>query len=186
MDPSVPVPNSAPAHIVFCPKCGTRLEDRVVGDKIRRACPDCDYIHFTDPKVGVGVLVLQQNKILLVKRAMRPEQGKWSIPAGFLDYGEDPRVTASREVLEETNLQVQIEGLLDVYFNPLALKQGGASIFILFKARLVSGELEAGDDALEAGFFGPNELPELAFTSTQDAIRLWQQQGSDGDTDRDP
>lgn len=176
MDQAAPVPNSAPAHIVFCPKCAAKLVDKVVGDKVRRACPACDYIYFTDPKVGVGVLVSQHNKILLVKRAMHPERGKWSIPAGFLDYGEDPRATASREVLEETNLEVQIDGLLDVYFNPLALEQGGASVFILFQARLIGGHLQAGDDAQDAAFFGPDELPELAFASTQDAIRLWQQQ----------
>jgi 8-oxo-dGTP diphosphatase len=106
---------------------------------------------------------------------MRPEQGKWSIPAGFLDYGEDPMVTAEREVLEETNLRVEIQSLLNVYYNPNALQNGGASIFILYQARLIEGELQAGDDAAEVGFFGRDELPELAFESTIDAIRRWQE-----------
>jgi ADP-ribose pyrophosphatase YjhB (NUDIX family) len=147
---------------------------RPVGDKPRRACPACNHIHFTDPKVGVGVLVSQEGKILLIKRAMLPERGKWSIPAGYLDYGEDPEKTAVREVLEETNLQVEIAGLLDVYYNREALEQGGASIFILYRARLVDGQLRPGDDAEAAGFFGPDELPELAFASTKDAIDRWQ------------
>lgn len=151
------------------------METRQVGDKKRRVCPECEFIHFTDPKVGVGVLVLQDEKVLLVKRKMTPERGKWSIPAGFLDYGEDPIVTAEREVFEETNLQVKIYDLLDVYYNRDALEKGGASIFILYKARLKGGKLKAGDDAAEAGFFGPEELPELAFSSTRDAIRKWQE-----------
>lgn len=151
------------------------METRQVGDKKRRVCPECEFIHFTDPKVGVGVLVLQGDKVLLVKRKMTPERGKWSIPAGFLDYGEDPIVTAEREVLEETNLNVKIYDLLDVYFNHDALEKGGASIFILYKARLKGGKLKAGDDAAAAGFFGPEELPELAFSSTRDAIRKWQE-----------
>lgn len=151
------------------------METRQVGDKKRRVCPECEFIHFTDPKVGVGVLVLQEDKVLLVKRKMTPERGKWSIPAGFLDYGEDPIATAEREVLEETNLQVKIYDLLDVYYNRDALEKGGASIFILYKARLKGGKLEAGDDAAAAGFFGPEELPELAFSSTRDAIRKWQE-----------
>ena len=166
--------SSAPQNWRFCPYCATPLITRPVSDKPRRACPACDFIHFTDPKVGVGALVLSAGKILLVKRAMVPEQGKWSIPAGFLDYGEDPVETAVREVFEETNLEVTIKNLFDVYHNPQARTQGGASIFILYEAILLSGTLQAGDDASEARFFGPDELPELAFASTRDAIRRWQ------------
>jgi ADP-ribose pyrophosphatase YjhB (NUDIX family) len=147
------------------------METRPVGDRPRRFCPACGFIHFTDPKVGVGVLIFQEGKILLVQRAMNPEQGKWSIPAVFLDSGEDPKVTAVREVLEETNLRVEITGLVDVYFNDSVSEQGGASIFILYQAQLLSGQIKAGDDAQAAAFFGPDELPELAFTSTHDAIR---------------
>ena len=119
------------------------------------------------------VVLNDEGNILLVKRAMTPEKGKWSIPAGFLDHGEDPVSTAEREVLEETNLRVVISELVDVYYNAKALTQGGASIFILYRARLVGGELKAGDDADEAEFFGPGELPDLAFASTRDAIRRW-------------
>jgi 8-oxo-dGTP diphosphatase len=82
-------------------------------------------------------------------------------------------VTAEREVLEETNLQVEIDDLVDVYYNEEALEQGGASIFILYRARLVGGKLQAGDDADEATFFEADQLPELAFASTRDAIRRW-------------
>lgn len=142
--------------------------------KPRRTCPACGFIHFTDPKVGVGVLVQQEGKILLVRRTMKPEIGKWSIPAGYLDHGEDPRVTAVRETLEETNLRVEITGLLDVYHNPP--QEGGASIFILYRARLLGGQLQAGDDADDARFFPLAQLPELAFASTRDAIRLLQKQ----------
>ena len=142
--------------------------------KPRRICPACGFIHFTDPKVGVGVLVQQEGEILLVRRTMKPEIGKWSIPAGYLDHGEDPRVTAVRETLEETNLQVEITGLLDVYHNPP--QEGGASIFILYRARLLGGQLQAGDDADDARFFSLDQLPELAFASTRDAIRLLHKQ----------
>ena len=166
-------PESAPGHIRFCPQCAAPMSTRPVGDKSRRICPECNYIHFTDPKVGVGILVIRDNKILLVKRSMSPERGKWSIPAGYLDYGENPKATAEREVLEETNLEVFITGLVDVYYNADSLDKGGASIFILYRAELMGGQLQAGDDADEAGFFGPEELPHLAFDSTRDAIGRW-------------
>lgn len=164
----------APAAYVYCPHCGTPLETRLVTDKPRRACPSCGFIYFTDPKVGVGTLVLKDGKILLVRRRMMPEAGKWSIPAGYLDRGEDPREVAARETWEETGLEVSIEDLLDVYYNACA-ENSGASLFILYRAELIGGELQAGDDADAAAFFGPGELPELAFASTRDAIRWLQE-----------
>ncbi len=164
--------NSAPEAIAYCPLCGGKMVTRQVSDKPRRVCSQCDHIHFTDPKVGVGVLVVENGKILLVRRRMNPERGKWSIPAGFLDRGEDPRVTAEREALEETGLSVSIDHLVDVYFNPP--NEGGASIFILYRARLLGGTMQAGDDADAVGFFAFDELPEIAFVSTQDAIKQLQ------------
>ncbi len=163
--------NPAPDSYVYCPRCATPLVTRQVMDKPRRACPACHFVHFTDPKVGVGVMVVVDGRILLVRRAMNPEKGKWSIPAGFVDSGEDPKETAVREAAEETGLRVAISGLVDVYFNPPAEPGApGASIFILYKAELVDGVLRAGDDAAAAAFFGPDELPELAFASTKDAV----------------
>lgn len=169
---------SAPAHIVYCPLCGHNLITRQVGDRPRRVCSACNYVHYTDPKVGVGALVTQDHKLLLVKRRMEPERDKWSIPAGFLDHGEDPRQTAEREVYEETGLRVRIVNLLDVYTNPP--QQGGASIFILYRAELLGGAMIAGDDAGAVGFFGMDELPELAFASTQAAIRSLPWQNGNG------
>lgn len=146
------------------------MQTRSVGDKPRRVCPDCGFIHFTDPKVGVGVLIVSDGRILLVRRTMHPEIGKWSIPAGYLDAGEDPEATAVRELFEETGLRGEIERLVGVYYNPP--QQGGASIFILYQGRLVGGHLQAGDDADAAAFFSLDHLPELAFASTRAAIQM--------------
>ena len=159
---------SAPEAVKYCSRCATPMETRPVGDKPRRVCPGCGFIHFTDPQVGVGVFVVHEGKILLVRRTMHPEIGKWSIPAGFVDHGEDPAETAVREALEETNLQVAIEELIGVYQNPPT--QGGASIFIMYKARLLGGRLQAGDDADAAAFFALDDLSEIAFASTRAAI----------------
>ncbi|MBX7254079.1 MAG: NUDIX domain-containing protein [Candidatus Promineofilum sp.] len=137
-------------------------------DRPRRVCPACGYVHFTDPKVGVGVLVVEGDRVLLVRRGVAPERGKWSLPAGFLDQGEDPRATAAREALEEVGLTVAVEELLDVFHNPPG--RGGASIFILYRARRLAGEPTPGDDADDARFFPLDALPELAFASTRAAI----------------
>lgn len=162
--------NSAPDEIKFCARCGSAMVTRMVGDRPRRACTACNFIHFTDPKVGVGVLVVDAGKILLVRRTMAPEIGKWSIPAGYLDHGEDPAATAVREAQEETGLFVEIETLLDVYHNPP--EQGGATVFILYQAKRIGGNLQAGDDADAAAFFKVDELPALAFDSTRAAVQM--------------
>lgn len=144
------------------------MSTRQVMDKPRRVCPACHYVYFTDPKVGVGVAVIKGEKLLLVRRSINPERGKWSLPAGFVDQGEDPRQTAAREALEETGLIVEVGEVIDVFFNPPG--GGGASIFILYRAKLVGGKLSAGDDADDADFFALDQLPELAFTSTHAAV----------------
>lgn len=159
---------SAPDWFAFCPRCGSPMHTQQVADKPRRVCPACRYVYFTDPKVGVGVAVVEDGRLLLIKRAMNPERGKWSLPAGFIDQGEDPKDAAAREALEETGLIVRIEGVLDVFHNPPGA--GGASVFILYRAQIIGGELAAADDAADAGFFALDQLPELAFASTKAAV----------------
>lgn len=146
------------------------MATRPVGGKPRRFCPNCGFVHFSDPKVGVGVLVVADGRVLLVQRAVSPQKGKWSLPAGFIDHGEDPQQAAIRETREETNLQVEIISLLDLFYNPPS-EAGGASLFILYRAKWVGGALAAGDDAESAAFFDLSNLPELAFPSTVAAIR---------------
>lgn len=166
-------PQSAPTSVKWCCRCASAMITREIGGKPRRACPQCKYIHFIEPKVGVGVAVLEDDRILLVQRGFAPEKGKWSLPAGYLDRGDDPQQQAVLEAWEETNLEVEITGLAGVFHNPPA--EGGASVFILYWAQRTGGELRAGDDAVAAGFFARDNLPEIAFASTRFAIELLQQ-----------
>lgn len=170
MDHSQPQAISAPEWFAFCPRCATPMQTNMVMDRPRRVCPACQYVYFTDPKVGVGAAVIEDNRLLLVKRAYDPARGKWSLPAGYLDQGEDPAETTVRETFEETGCEVVIDGLVDIFFNPPA--GGFTSIFILYRARRVGGNLAAGDDADEVGFFALDELPEIAFPSTRAAVEL--------------
>jgi len=148
----------------FCPACAAPL------DRSGRApvCTACGRVHHRDPKVGVGVVVRDsQGRLLLVRRGNAPGMGRWALPAGFVDAGEDPRAAAARETLEETGLVVRPGRVVDVY---PGRTDGGASFFLAFEAELVGGALAAGDDAAEVGFFGPQELPDLAFASTHAAV----------------
>ena len=149
----------------FCTACGSPLDRS--GPTAR--CTGCGRPHHDDPKVGVGVVVVQDGRLLLVRRGVGPGKGRWALPAGYVDAGEDPRAAAAREAREETGLLVQVGEVVDVYPGPAVGGGHGASFFIAFEAVATGGELAAADDALDAGFFGLDELPELAFPSTRDA-----------------
>lgn len=121
-------------------------------------------------KVAVAVFIRHEERVLLVLRANEPERGKWALPAGYVDRGEDPRVAAAREVLQETGLQVRVTRLIDVLYEGV--------IVILYAAEVIGGELCAADDAAEARWFARQELPEVAFRSTRQVIAAWQQDGA--------
>lgn len=158
-------------EVRYCLACGSRMVLADVEGRTLPVCPSCGRIHFRDPKVAAAVLVEQEGKVLLVRRVNVPEQGKWSLPAGFVDEDEDPAVAAERECLEETGLRVKVTGLMDVIYG--REHRRGASIVIVYFTRIEGGELSPKDDADLAGFFGPEELPPLAFEATKKALRRW-------------
>ena len=162
------------AGLNFCVRCGQRLEMRQAFGALRPVCTGCGRTHFVDPKVAVGLLIEAGRRLLLVRRSQDPQQGKWSIPAGFMDGGENPMRAAQREALEETGLEVEITGLQDIY--PAGDDGGGADMLIVYRGRVTGGELHPGDDASEAGYFAADDLPELAFASTQAIIARWRKE----------
>lgn len=160
------------AGLNYCVSCGQPLEVRQAFGALRPVCTGCGRTHFVDPKVAVGVLIQADGRLLLVQRSQDPQRGKWSIPAGFMDRGEDPLRAAQREALEETGLQIQITGLQDIY--PAGADGGGADMLVVYYAAVTEGELRPGDDAAQAGYFPAEALPELAFASTRAIIARWQ------------
>ena len=147
-----------------CSACGGALGEQ----RPHPVCGACGRTAFRDPKVGVGAVVRDDaGRLLLVRRGVPPAKGLWALPAGYVDADEDPRAAAAREVLEETGLVVEVGAVIDVYPGG-----GGASFFLAFEGRLVGGTLQAADDALDARFFDPADLPEVAFASTRAAAGL--------------
>jgi 8-oxo-dGTP diphosphatase len=157
----------------YCPRCSHALEDQEAFGRVRRFCPACDMIVFREHKVAAGVLVEHDGRVLLVRRRMQPRQGMWTFPAGFVEFDEDPAEAAVRECREETGLEVRISGLLDLIAG--REHERGADIVVVYCARVVGGEPRADDDVDRVAFFGPDELPPLAFRATQIALDRWRE-----------
>ncbi len=102
------------------------------------------------PHTGVGVVVWRDDQVLLIKRGKAPFKGQWSIPGGTLEFGESLHSAALRELKEETAVEANIVGLIDVYES---LSQTGHYVMIDYVARWTAGEPIAGDDAADARFF---------------------------------
>lgn len=155
----------------FCPICGTALDRRQRTGAVRPVCPKCDHTVYFDPKVAVVVVIFQNDRILMIKRAQDPKKGFWALPAGFVDAGEDPQAAARREALEETGLIVKIDRLMDVFHTP---DDGGmADIVIAYAASITGGTLHADDDAEAADWFDKTRIPELAFLPSQRIVERW-------------
>jgi 8-oxo-dGTP diphosphatase len=165
--------------ILHCPVCGARVEERQVDGRVRPVCPKCGRVHFADPKVAVAILLERHGDVLLVRRVNEPERGRWTLPAGYVDAGENPRHAARRECREETGLEIDVESVHDVLFESGPGKV--PTIVIVYRATLRGGTLLPGDDASEVGFFSPTGLPELGFDSTRRALADWM---SESDTSR--
>jgi ADP-ribose pyrophosphatase YjhB (NUDIX family) len=107
---------------------------------------------------------------VLFRSNNEPFRGYWSFPAGFVDAFEDPLEAARRECLEETGLEVDVTGLLQVIGG--REHPNGADIVIVYRATVIGGQLHAGDDADQAEYFSYTSLPPLAFHATRKAIGL--------------
>jgi 8-oxo-dGTP diphosphatase len=151
-----------PGEFVYCPRCGTRLTRAVVDGRERAVCPTCSYVHYRNPAVGAAALVADaEGRVLLVRRAHGLGKGKWSVPAGFVEYGEDVRDAAARELFEETGLEAEIGPVAFVASN--FHDPGKLTVGVWFRATVTGGRLVAGDDADAAQFFDLDDLPPLAF-----------------------
>jgi 8-oxo-dGTP diphosphatase len=128
------------------------------------------------PLVGVGSIIIEANRVLLVKRGHPPLAGEWSIPGGVLEVGETLREAAVREVLEETGLHVEPADLLGVYDRVLRDADERTIyhyVLIDFLCQRISGEALAAGDAAEARWFHRDELGSLSLAKdTAEVIAL--------------
>jgi 8-oxo-dGTP diphosphatase len=136
---------------------------------MRREYPD-------QPLVGVGAIIIERDRVVLVKRGHPPLAGEWSIPGGVLEVGETLREAAVREALEETGLKVVPGDLLGVFDRVLRDGAGRTQyhyVLIDFLCRRISGEPNGAGDAAEARWFTKEEVATLPLAKdTAEVIRL--------------
>jgi ADP-ribose pyrophosphatase YjhB (NUDIX family) len=126
------------------------------------------------PLVGIGAIIIEGDRVVLVKRAHPPIQGHWSIPGGVLEVGEMVREAAVREAREETGLIVEPGELLGVYDRVLRDPERRVQyhyVLIDFLCRAIGGELVAASDAADVRWFNREELSALSLAEdTLDVI----------------
>ncbi len=154
-----------PQGMHFCPRCGGRLEGRERGDRVRPHCVDCSRPVFHNPAVGVAVVLQRGNEVLLARRN-RSYAGMWCIPCGYVEWDEDIRDAAVREMAEETGLIVQLGEVVAVHSNFHDANQHTVGVW--FAGTVLSGDLQPGDDVDTVAWFALDELPDtLAFPTDE-------------------
>jgi len=128
------------------------------------------------PLVGVGCIIIEHDRVLLVKRGHAPLTGEWSIPGGVLEVGETLREAAAREAMEETGLTIEVGELLGVYDRVLRDADERTRyhyVLIDFLCRRIAGEPRADGDADEARWFTHDELASLSLPKdTAEVIQI--------------
>ncbi len=161
-----------PRSIKHCRACGAAVRYRTPADdnRDRAMCDACGTIHYENPVNVVGTLPIWQDKVLLCRRAIEPQRGLWTLPAGFMELGETTAEGALRETVEEAGAHVELEGLFSL-INVVRVGQ----IHLFYRARMLDTDFVPGPESLEAQLFAESEVPwdEIAFRTTRMTLEFF-------------
>ncbi len=160
----------------FCPRCGGPLA--LEQDRLR--CRSCGQTLYRNPSPGVVLLIEERGKILLGRRGPGSfRAGKWCLPGGYIELGEDFLSAGRREAREETGLEVEIRSILSVVSNTLTPELH--TLVVVLLAAVLGGQPAAGDDLDALRWMAPGEaLPEMAFQADRHIIERWRHTGLAG------
>jgi ADP-ribose pyrophosphatase YjhB (NUDIX family) len=146
------------------------------GDTIeRQVCSTCGFVAYDNPKIVVGAVVEQDQRVLLCRRAIEPRAGFWTLPAGYMEMHETTAEGARREALEEAGADIALNGVLAIY----DISRIG-QVQIIYRATLAKPGISAGIESLEVEFFRWEDIPwdHIAFPTVHWALQAWRNAGS--------
>jgi len=153
-----------------CPVCGKAVEP----EEGRVECPACGFVAFAHSMpTASAVVVHDDGRVLLSRRANDPAAGKWDIPGGFVEEGEHPLDCARRELREEAGISLVDEQLLGLWMDEYDYRgRRVATLNVYYRARVGKGMPTAADDVAELRWFGLTDVPvdDLAFGHIPDVL----------------
>ena len=158
----------------YCPRCAAPLVHH--GGKVE--CEACGLIHYASSAPAVSALVVDDaGRLLLARRAIEPDAGRWDALGGFLDEGEEPLAGLRRELREETGAEIEIGNFVGVYADRYGKGADASPVLnLVWEARIGSGQPAPADDVAELRWFAHDALPpdgELAFRWLAPCLRAW-------------
>ena len=157
----------------YCPRCGSQLGMKSDGGRDRPACltAGCGFVHFGEPSIGCGAVVLRDGKVLMIQRGL-PPRGTWQIPGGFVEVDEHIHSAVEREVLEESGVIAQMEEAIGFrYQAQVHSDRPNSNIYVVFRLAPISGEPNHdGEESLAAGYFS---LEQLAQMENVQGLSMW-------------
>jgi len=134
-----------------CPRCGSALRNEISQAK----CESCGFVVYANSVPAVQALVVRDGCVLLARRDREPGEGKWDLPGGFLEEGEEPLAGLRRELREETGLDVETVAFLGAFVEPYLERY----VLGLTWQVVAAGDAIAADDVAEVRWFAAGELP---------------------------
>ena len=155
--------------INYCNNCGNKTRQIIPdGDeKLRHVCTLCGAIHYQNPKIIAGCLIEHNEKVLLCKRGIEPQSGKWTLPAGFMENNETIEQGATRETMEEANASITNMSLYAIYDIPHI-----SQVYMMYRAQLSSEQFSPGAESLDVALFDRKNIPWelLAFSVIKEVL----------------
>lgn len=160
----------------FCSECAHSVTLQIPPDdnRMRYVCSHCGTIHYQNPKMVIGSIpVWEQDgelRVLLCKRAIEPQYGYWTLPAGFMENDETTGDAARRETLEEAGARIELHDLFSLLNVPHVHQ-----VHLFYRATLLDIDYAAGIESLEVALFTEAEIPwdEIAFPTVDITLRAF-------------
>lgn len=153
----------------FCVLCGHGLMTVVDGGRERPGCPACGHVVYSNP-VPVAMVLARaaEDQLLLVKRGVEPLKGFWAPPSGYVEMDETVEQAAVREALEETGMEVALDGLEGVFS-----AAGLGIVLVVYTGRVTGGCLAPASEAEDARLVDPRDLPSERAFSDGTELERW-------------